>query len=554
MAAPITITGFNGSNQAVDARQLAESVGVRMENAYPGLGDLRPLKNHLTVATVPASPQRNTIWRMGRGAINDALYWLGWSSVVSVTLGFGTDTTERTFFAGDGTPKWTDNGTGPAGGLTGGPPYPQGLRELAVPAPTTAPQVAMNTDGTGTAATNFFVTTFVNDLGWESAPSPPSTGIAMKPGAIIDIGNSTPLEAPPAGNYGITLRRIYRTQVGTTGDAEFYFLREIAVATTATTDDARALGEVLPTPGFLPPPAGGFAIIALWGAMMALLSADGKVLHVCEAGHPYAYPLLYQKDLKDQGVATAKWGKNLLVLTVGAPVVFEGDDPAGLTDRPPGLAHACLSPRSVVSFSHGVVWASSEGLAYYGDRGQALLTEGILTPDQWKALVPSTMVAGRWGRFYVCSYNDGSLKGFIFDPLNPAGGIVYLTTGFNACHYDELADQLYVLEGANVRKFCGGTTYQAASFTSKQFLQTHPVIYGASKVVARAYPVTLQVYADGALKLTRSVASRAGFKLPDGFMAEDWQIKVTTPAGSATANSVQSARLAARLQHLKGVA
>ena len=88
---PITITGFNGSNQAIDARQLAETVGVRMENAYPGLGDLRPLQDHLTVATVPTSPQRNTIWRMGRGAINDALYWLGWSGVVNVTLGFGAD-------------------------------------------------------------------------------------------------------------------------------------------------------------------------------------------------------------------------------------------------------------------------------------------------------------------------------------------------------------------------------------------------------------------------------------------------------------------------------
>lgn len=551
---PITITGFNGSNQAIDARQLAETVGVRMENAYPGLGDLRPLQDHLTVATVPTSPQRNTIWRMGRGAINDALYWLGWSGVVNVTLGFGADSSERTFFTGSGTPKWTDNSSGPAGGLTGGPPYPQGTRELAVPAPAAAPQVAMNTDGTGTAATNFYVTTFVNDLGWESAPSPPSSGIAMKPGAIIDIGNTIPLEAAPAGSYGITLRRIYRTQTGTSGNAEFFFLREVAIATTATTDDARALGELLATDGYLTPPADGFAIIALWNSMMAMLSGDGKVLHVSEAGFPYAYPLRYQKDLKDQGVALAKWGKNLLALTVGAPVVFEGDDPFGLTDRPPGLAHACLSARGVVSFSHGVVWPSSEGLAYYGDRGQALLTENILTPKQWKALVPSSMVAGRWGRFYVCSYNDGAgLKGFIFDPLNPQGGIVYLTSGFNACHYDELADQLYVLEGGNVRKFAGGTTYQAASFTSKQFLQTHPVVYGACKVVARAYPVTAQVYANGTLKLTRSVTSREGFTLPDGFTAEDWQVKVATPAASATANNVQAVRLARRLQDLKGI-
>jgi hypothetical protein len=102
---PITITGFNGSNQAVEPVQLPESVGQHMQNAYPGLGDLRALNNHLTVATVPTSPQRNTIRRMGRDVASDSLYWLGWSAVVNATTGFGADTTERTYYTGDGTPK-----------------------------------------------------------------------------------------------------------------------------------------------------------------------------------------------------------------------------------------------------------------------------------------------------------------------------------------------------------------------------------------------------------------------------------------------------------------
>ncbi|WP_230685400.1 hypothetical protein, partial [Streptococcus pneumoniae] len=85
-----------------------------------------------------------------------------------------------TYYTGDGTPKWTDNSIG----LTGGPPYPQASRELAVPAPTTAPAIALTTDGTGTDATRYYVETFVNDLGWESAPSPISTGLVCKPGAI----------------------------------------------------------------------------------------------------------------------------------------------------------------------------------------------------------------------------------------------------------------------------------------------------------------------------------------------------------------------------------
>lgn len=538
---PINVTGFVGSSSATDPKQLPETMGVRMENAYPGLGDLRPLKQHLTVATVPTSPQRNTIWRMGRGAVNDAQYWLAWSAIVSVTLGFGTDTTERTFYTGDGTPKWTNNSIG----LSGGPPYPQASRELSVPAPTTAPTVALDVDGTGTEALRYYVQTFVNDLGWESAPSPPSTGLLCKPGATVDI---TALGAPPGGSYGFATRRIYRTQPEAQGtSAEFYFLREIPIGDTVTEDDARELGDLLATEGWLPPPATAFGIIALWNSIMAML--DGREVLFSEAGVPYAYPLRYRREVKDTPLATAKWGQNLLVLTVGTPVVFQGQDPAGMQDTPLRLSQALLSVRGVVSFGHGVAWPSNEGLAYCGDSGQSLLTEGMLTPAQWKALVPSTMIAGRWDRFYVCSYDDGSgRKGFMLDPLNPKAGLVWLTTGFDACHYDDLADQLYVLEGGNVRKFAGGAANMTASFTSKEFLQTHPVTYGAAKVVASSYPLTLEVYANGALKLTRSVPNGLGFKLPDGFTAERWQVKITT-----TVDRTVIARLAKGLQDLKGI-
>lgn len=535
---PITLTGFNGSNQAKDPRQLPESVGVRMENAYPGLGDLRPLKNHLTVATVPASPQRNTIWRMGRDVVNDALYWLGWSAVVSVTPGFGTDTTERTFFAGDGVPKWTNNVIG----LSGGPPYPQAARELGVPSPVTAPTVSLTTNGAGSDATRYYVETYVNDLGWESAPSPPSIGLVCKPGATVAI---TGLSTPPSGNHAFTARRIYRTQNTSGNAADFYFLREVAIGVGTTTDDARVLGELLPTEGWLPPPATATHILALWSSIMAVL--DGKQLWFSAAGFPYAYPLRFSKELKDKGIALAKFGQNVLVATTGAPVLFQGQAPDAMQELPPMSSQAIMSARSLVSFPHGAAWASNEGLAYCGEGGQRNLLDNIVTPDQWKAMAPTTMVAGRWGKFYVCSYNDGALKGFMLDPLNPEGGVIYLTSGFNACYYDELADQLYVLEGGNVRKFAGDTTKQTASFTSKQFLQTHPVVFGAAKVVASAYPVTLEVYANSTLKLTRSVPNRDGFTLPDGFTAEDWQVKVSG------ANNVQAVRLAPRLQDLKGL-
>jgi hypothetical protein len=263
-------------------------------------------------------------------------------------------------------------------------------------------------------------------------------------------------------------------------------------------------------------------------------------------------------------VATAKWDQNLLVLTTGRPVLIQGQDPAGMSDTPLTLIHPCVSPQSVVAFGHGVVWASNEGLAYAGVSGQMLLTgpsqanpDGVLTARQWRALVPSTMVAGRWGRLYVCSYNAGAGRvGFMFDPLNPGGGIAYLSFGWTACWYDELADQLFILQGADVRKFDADAAKLTADFTSKRFMQTKPTNYSCAKVVSNTYPVTLTITArwfdpaDGTARSnveTRTVVSDAAFTLKSGFQADDWQVRIQC------AGDVQAARLATDVRKLKGI-
>lgn len=537
----INLRGFAGSNQAISPRLLPENVGVSVVDCEPGFGALRPMKVRTTVATVPSSPQRLSMTRMGRDTASSANYWLASPNVAHWTLGFGSDTTERTFYTGDGTPRWTNNSIA----LSGGPPYPQAYRELSVPAPTAAATVALNTDGTGTANTRFYVHTFVNDQGWESAPSPVSVGLVVKPGAIVDI---SALPAAPAGLYGITLRRIYRTQPEeNNSNSDFFFLREIAIATTTTQDDARVLGDLIPTyagvagSSWLPPPADSIAISALWNSMFGLLS--GKYLYLSEPGAPYAYPLRWRKGLKDTGVAIATWQENLLVLTTGRPVLFQGQDPGGMQDVPFPLSYACRSPRGVVSFEHGALWPSDAGLAYTGLRD--LITLEIITPDQWAAMTPSSMVAGRWRRFYVCSFTgtapDGSgAHAFMIDPLRPTEGVWYLTTAFDACYYDQLQEKLFVLEGANVKEFAAGPGTLTGSFKSKIFVQERPRNYSHARVIAAGYPLTLNVYSSKTLPgntvqtltETRSVGNDHVFKLAPG-MAEEVQVKIDTAVSVA---------------------
>lgn len=544
MAEPIELGGFGGAVRALNPRLLAEHVGVDVVDAEPGGNELKPLRDRLTVATVPAGTR--TIYRQGRDVPDDARYWLSWPGEVSVMRSLDPqDTTERIFFTGAGDPQWTDS----AIGLAGGPPYPQATRRFGLPAPPTAATVALVTDGAaeGAAGDQFYVHTFVNDLGWESAPSPVSTALRVKPGAIVDLNN---LPAAPAGNYGINRRRIYRTQPGT-GDsaANFLFLREVTIGTTSTRDDARRLGELLPTVGLLPLPTDAKSLLGLWNGMAAFIT--GKLVCITEPDAPYGSRVRNDHAIADTPVALAKWEQNLLVLTTGRSVLLQGQDPEGMSETGLSMGYPCVSARSVVSFPHGVVWASSDGLAYSG--APELVTSGIIKPRQWRELAPATMVASRYGRHYVASYTVGGVqKALMFDPLRPTDGLWFLSSGFDGCFYDPLAGALYVLEGTAVRKFDAAEARLTATYRSKVFRQRRPRNFSWARVVADSYPasgtlVRLKVWADGVLRFDAPVKVDAAQSLPSGFLATDWQIEVSSPV------PVQAAHLATDVGDLRGL-
>lgn len=579
----ITLSAFRGENRALHPLSLPDGVGVGSSNQNPVRGDLRPLKSPLAVATVPGG--RNTIYRMGRDVASDSQYWLSWSGVVDAVRGsIADDTTERTYYTGDGVPKWTDNTMGLAGA-----PYPTAWRQLGIPAPATAALLAViarvpvaagsfvvgtsyaittvgTTDfvalgatastvgvifkatgvgaGTGTATVSnlttesrYYAYTYVSDKGEEGAPSPVSLELVCKTDDAIDI---TALAAPPAGNFGIDRIRVYRTQSGTTGEAEFFFLREIISTLTATTDDARVLGEVMPSTTWLAPPADLTGLIGLWNGIMAGIT--GNAVRFCEAYKPYAWPIAYEVMPPDtKPVALAKFGQNLLVLTTGKPVLVTGGSPDAMDSQPLELAEACVSARSAVSLGHGVAWACPDGLAYYGSGGAKIITTGLMTRDDWQAIKPATIVAGSYEGAYLGFYTvSGVTKGFLIDPLNPTG-IFFTDIPGQAVFFDDLQDQLYVLDGTSVKKWNAGAAL-TASFKSKLFRTPKPTGFACAEVVADAYPVSFRLYADGALKHTQAVASGAPFRLPSGFMAQEWQLELSTTGavqGVAMAQSMQ---------------
>jgi hypothetical protein len=544
--AVIRYAGFAGENRAINPVLLPETVGVASRNQKPGRGDLRPWKSPLTVAASTAG--RQTIYRMGRDIDNDAQYWLSWTTAVNVVRGFdANDTTEQTFYTGDGIPKFTDNILGLATA-----PYPTTSRPMGIPAPVGAPTVT----GTNSGATSpvieyyYYVYTYVSTAGWESAPSPVSALVTRDNLGSTSISG---FSSVPSGNYDINRIRIYRTQGSSTG-TDFYFLGEISIATSSTTDNNQTLGEVLSTNFWFPAPGiptGGATSIteptlsnltAMWNGMMSGIS--GNSVRICEPYTPYAWPPTYEiipPDSKPVGLGV--FGQTLLVLTTGRPLVAQGSTPDGMDQKPLEINQACVAARSIVSMGTGVAWASEDGLCWLGQDGARVITSGVMLREDWQALVPSSIIGKMYEGMYLGSYNDGSgRKGFIIDPSG--GGIYFLDVGYEAMYFDSLKDQLYVLNGANIGKWDAGTalTYRSRS---KPFRQGVPINFAAAVVVANAYPVTFRLYADGALKHTQTVADRNPFRLPSGYRAFEFQIELE---GS---NPVQDAAIATSIEELK---
>lgn len=517
------VSGLSGCIKAIDSRELDASVGADSVNQRPRDGELSPWRDPSTVATVPTG--RKTIYRMGRDLVSDSVYWLSWTTVVHAIRGFlANDPQERTYFTGSGTPKVTDNIMGLASS-----PYPTTARELGVPAPSGTSTITETVAGTGTDRLTFYADTFITDQGEESLPRVIGS-ITTKPGATISLASLPPA---PAGNYGITTRRIYRSEAGTSGQGEFFFLLDTAATNVSASDAGLTVGaKVMNTTGWEMPPSDLKCLTALWSGMLAGIT--GRSVRYSEPYKPYAWPIAYETLTPDvTPVALAVWSKNLLVLTTGRPFLVNGSTPLSMGDEPVEFEKGCVSVQSVANVEHGVVWASSDGLAYYGNLGPRLLTAGILTRDQWLALNPDTMVGVLYEGLYLGSYevSIGVRKGFAIDIREPRG-IYFMDQGFQAAFLDKLRDAVYILDGGNIKKWDVGGSFLTAKFTSKIFRAPRRIVISAVEVIARTWPVTVKIYGDGTLRDTRSIPDTKPVTMKGGSPALEWSFELQT-AGAA---------------------
>lgn len=235
--------------------------------------------------------------------------------------------------------------------------------------------------------TRAYVYTYVSDLGEEGPPSPPSDIVTVVVGDPVTIDNFT---APVADGRVITHRRIYRTNTGSE-TTELQFVTELLLATTSYVDTlgSEELAEVLPSETWEPPPATLKGLVMLPNG--SACGFYGKTLCFSEPGYPHAWPPEYQYTVDFDIVGVEVYGTSVLAATAGTPYVATGNHPRQMSARKiTEQAQACISKRSVVSTTFGVVFATPDGLVRMSESGVDIITSNIFTPRQWKALVGLT--------------------------------------------------------------------------------------------------------------------------------------------------------------------
>lgn len=481
----------------LDPTLLSADFGQEASNCDLSTGALAPAKlpgDAVTTLQVNTS----TIHWFNRAANSGQGYWLQFNGDVDVVRGpIVDDTALRTYYTGDGVPKYTtvvlaQQGAGP---------YPGAARNLGLPAPD-AP-VAAGPSGEVPAGrqkvATAYVMTYVSDQGEEGPASFPSNVVDRWDGAAVAL---TGLSIA-SGQFVVVAKRIYRVEL----NGVYQFVAEVSTATTTFNDavPTEELGEVVPSADWVAPHPQMRGLTALPNGVMA--GFWGNTLAFSEPYQPHAWPIRYRLALDFDIVALSVSSYGLVVGTTGAPYLVAGGQPDSMGAQKMDLAAACSSKRSMVDMGAFVLYASPDGLVAAGGADARVITREIITPEQWQAKYsPGQIHAVRWGERYLGFYPGGSFT------FSLEEGFRDFTQVADCTFRDEQTGDVYIKTGTSLRKWWHGAN-TGFLWRSKRFLVVPGDRVGCGRVDADAYPLSLQFYTDGQLRQIITVNGPQAFRI-----------------------------------------
>lgn len=319
----------------------------------------------------------------------------------------------------------------------------------------------------------------------------------------------------------------------------------------------RSLLDTLTTNDYTPPPSDLRGLIVVRNNILAGFS--GNDIYFSEPGQFHAWPFAYKRSIESNIVGLATFGGALIVLTDAYPYVIEGNDPATMTSTRLSSRYPCVSARSIVETSSGVIYATHDGLALYASGlGAQILTRVVHSSDTWStSLDPDSIIATNYKDAYFASHNTAAI---VFETVTSPGGqsipsFVDIDFSFTATWYDSLTNNLYVAAGVH------GDIYRWDDLTQPSMTmrwksktiktQTFDNV-SAARVVAdysgtppspvwseatstwgtstglwdAEDPITFSLYVNKTLLVSANISNENMFRLPAGYKADTFEVEV----------------------------
>lgn len=532
----LAFAGFRGEMPIVDERLLPEANAQVARNVYLRRGTLKPERAPGPIAGLPNVIAPSSLYRYPNGN-NGAGFWMIWGGgkrVHAVKSPLADDAWQRVYWTGDGPPKM-----GGIAEITGGAqPFPARSFRLGIPAPAAAPVVAAPTDRVAddeqplTAVQTSYVVTLISRFGEEGPPSFASSPIIrwdMVDDAPAGGAVNLALPAIPSGAHDIVTKRIYRAE----SSGVFQHVGDVPAAQGSFTDTVPSenMGVSLPSLEWDMPDDRLVGLTSLPGGFLA--GYFGNTLCFSEAFYPHAWPVAYQLAFSEDIVGVAAVAGGLVVATNGRPHMITGSSPAAMADMHLDEDQPCVSGRSLVDMGEYAVYASPNGLVAVGGGSAQLLTKAMISKEQWKALKPETIHAYRHDGRYLAFYQGGCFA------FTPGEGFEFFDVSATAGWYDLDKDRLCLIQGNSISAWGEGGPMKLRWRSKIHEVPPGAAGFSCAKVIAREYPVTLRLIADGAKMLEVEVPSRNLFRLPAGYsLCRDWEIEIESD------NEVQSIQIA----------
>jgi hypothetical protein len=591
----VKITAFGGMIPAQDDKLLPQNNASLAQNCFLDGGTLRGLNDPVLLHTM-SNPGYKYAYRIPLAG-NDknhlaSSYWLEFADPDTNVLQspVSDDAYSRFYFASASSiPQYNTKSRI----LNGSAPF-----TLGIPTPETAPTVTPGSTAP-TTETRSYVYTWISAYGEEGPPSPPTNATGTTTAAWT-VGLTPPLAGDTA-NRNLQTVRIYRTVTDANGNATFYQIADLPIATTSYNDtmlDADVSSRaVLSSTTYTPPPSDLQGWVLMPNGMIAGWRANE--VWFCEPYLPHAWPANYTLSVAANVVGLGVVGQTLVILTDGYPYSATGVSPATMAQSKLQALEPCMSRASIVSTETGVLYASPNGLclAAYGLVQNA--TQQMATKDRYLDLVaPETLRAARlgasyysWGSPVFGSFDSGSFDnasfvqydyeyafdGALINLADPRIGWITLSSGNTVTDnvmVDIWSGELFIMRNGQVLWLDLSSNEIAGPYlwTSKEFQLTERKNIAAFKVwfdptvndpnftlagnrntdlVQTLQPNQyglVRVFADGNLVVTRELRTSGELmRVPAGFKAEYWQFQIEARVKVSSIEAASSVRELAQI-------